>query len=158
MGKRGRCGVGAPEGTGIAYAAALRATTSSPTIRLLPPYRPPAAATAQAVAANASAGAGPPGPVPVLPEPRPAARRGNLQEALRVAGSDELMEAALGDLDRDRYAETSTRSRASWLRTWVSMHQAAFQRFPNPPAPFPLSCESIRRVAALFKAGGIHVV
>ena len=124
------------------------------TIRLLPPYQPPAAAAAQAAAAPASAGAGPPGPVPVLPEPRPAARRGHLQEALRVAASDELMEAALNDLDRDLYAETSTRSRASCLRTWIAMHQAAFQRFPNPPAPFPLSCESIRRVAALFKAGG----
>ena len=64
------------------------------------------------------------------------------------------MEAALLDLDRDRYAETSNKSRASWLRTWGKVHQAAFQRVPNPPAPFPLSCDSICRVASLFKAGG----
>ena len=131
----------------------MGSTTPTPT-GLLPPYRLPAAATAQAVAAPPRAGADPSGSVPVRPEPRPAARRGSLEEALRVAGSDELMKAALLDLERDRYAETSTRSRASLLRTWGKIHQAAFQRDPNPPAPFPLSCESIRRIAALFKAGG----
>ena len=155
MDKRPNQGVGAVGGGLISYQPAAKARIQSSTVQLLQPYQPPAAATALAVAAPASAGAvsGAPGTVPVLPA-RPAVRRGCLAEALRTAESDELMEAALGDLDRDRYAETSTKSRASWLRTWVTMHQAAFQRFPNPPGPFPLTCDSIRRVAALFKAGG----
>ena len=76
-----------------------------------------------------------PGSVPVRPVSRPAARRGNLTEALRGAGPDEVREAALSNLDRDRYAETSTRSRAAWLQSWVRMRHAAFQRVPNPLAP-----------------------
>ena len=34
------------------------------------------------------------------------------------------------------------------------MHYAAFANVHPPPVPFPLSIESINRVAALFKAGG----
>ena len=77
-----------------------------------------------------------------------------MADAMRAAETEESREAALHGLDRDRYAVTTQRSRAAWLRTWVAMHEAAYSGCPAPPAPFPLSCDSIRRVASLFKAGG----
>ena len=66
-GKRGRCGILASGDRSIGNAALGGATTSTPTIRPLPPYQPPAAAAGQAAAAPARAGADPPGSVPVRP-------------------------------------------------------------------------------------------
>ena len=67
-------------------------------------------------------------------------------------GSADL--AAVEALDRDRYAATTHAARASWLRTWLAMHAAAYALLASPPPAFPLTCDGITRMAALFKAGG----
>ena len=55
---------------------------------------------------------------------------------------------------QDKYAATSHASRAAWLRTWMSVHEAAFAREVVRPPPFPLTPLIIDKVATLFKAAG----
>ena len=55
---------------------------------------------------------------------------------------------------QDKYAATSHASRAAWLRTWMSMHDAVFAREVVRPPPFPLTPLIIDKVATLFKAAG----
>ena len=86
----------------------------------------------------------------------PGSRRGSLALALAAAESRDDLNAAIADLLRDRYSPTSLRSRESWLRTWVTMHEAAYSKEAVRPGPFPLTAEGITRVAALFKRGGYH--
>ena len=63
------------------------------------------------------------------------------------------MESAVEALRLDMYAPNTHAVRASWLRTWLSIHHAAFS-VGQPVPPFPLTPLIIRRVAALFKQGG----
>ena len=96
------------------------------------------------------------------PSPKPGQKPPTIPVAVAVDspsydGKLLMTQAALDDLERDRYAPTTTRSRAAWLRTWVVMHEAAYRTFPVPSAPFPLSCDCFRRVASLFKAGGYEL-
>ena len=72
--------------------------------------------------------------------------------ALAAAATDEQMEFAVQAVVRDRYDETTANSRASWLRTWTTFHKAAYASLESPPPVFPLTSDSILRVAALFKA------
>ena len=83
----------------------------------------------------------------------PAAKRGSMSLALQAAATDESLTSAIDDFIRDRYAPNSNRVRATWLKTWLKMHAAAFASRPDVPA-FPLTPSKITRVAALFKAGG----
>ena len=81
-------------------------------------------------------------------------RRGSLLAALSAASTPEAFEAALKALIEDRYAATTNRSRASWLKTWLLMHEAVCERTGHNVPPFPLTPDGIYRIAALFKAGG----
>ena len=153
MGKR--AGVGAPGGGSLSSAIAARPRTA--TASAVRPRSPAAAAAAAPAAAAVTAGTGAVAGAPVTvpaPLPVPDVRRGSLAAALQASETEESRQAALDALERDRYALTTAKSRASWLSTWIALHNAAFRQLPVPPAPFPLSCESIRRTASLFKAGG----
>ena len=73
--------------------------------------------------------------------------------ALAAAATDEQMEEAVAAVVRDRFAETTAKSRASWLRTWLILHAAA-SGVGTPP--FPLTPIIIYGIAVLFKAGKYH--
>ena len=150
MGKRGS-GIGAHGGGALASAIAS-AIANRPAAK--PRTAPPRANNLPTAAATTSTLPRPAG----ISEPGTGTRRGSLAVALAAAASDEQMEAAVQAVVRDRFAPTTTRARASWLRTWVTLHDAAYASVAVPPSPFPLSCDSILRVSALFKAGGVLVV
>ena len=50
-------------------------------------------------------------------------KRGRLSVALEVATSTHLMQEAAEELDRDKYARTSSGPRDTWLRTWIDIHE-----------------------------------
>ena len=83
----------------------------------------------------------------------PQARRGSIAEALAAAASPETMQEAVDVFRRDKYAASSAAARASWLRTWCTLHSAAHAGERPQAPPFPLTVGSIQKVAALFKAG-----
>ena len=101
---------------------------------------------------QAAAAVGPAGPsVAAAAGPAyPGARRGSLAVALAAAASETEFETAVDDFIRDRYAPKSNAVRATWLRTWLAMHNAAFPG-PDRPPPFPLTPLIICKVSALFK-------
>ena len=145
MGKRSALGIGPAGGGSISTCAAIRRPVPKTLRRPLPASAPlpkPAGAYASPAAPAKS------GPA------QPAARRGCLSAALLAARSVGSMEAAVSDLVRDKYAASSHKTRAAWLRTWVALHEAAHAMQPAPPPPFPLTPDGITRTAALFKAGG----
>ena len=146
MGKRGG-GIGAPGGGSLASAIASAVASRPAAKPRTAPLRAQNLPTA--VAATSTT----PRPAGIL-DPGPGTRRGSLAVALAAAASDEQMEAAVQAVVRDPFAPTTTRARASWLRTWTTLHEAAYASVAVPPSPFPLSCDSILRVSALFKAGG----
>ena len=133
-----RLGIGPPGGGTVTAAAARQLTASMPSHRVRPTLSPAPVRPGSPVTASSSL---------------PPARRGSLAVALAAAASPESMDAAVHRLLVDRYAPNSNIARASWLRTWLRMHQAAFARSRVQPPPFPLTPEIITRVAALFKAG-----
>ena len=167
MAKR-RAGFG-PPGGGIVSAKAATALVKGP--KASQPLRSaPSAAAARAAApaaarehaqaaAAAAARALPAGSATAVTAPAdeldpPGFRRGSLAVAVAAAATREDMQAAIADLLRDRYSQTTLRSRESWLETWAAMHDAAYATETVKPGPFPLTLEGIIRVAALFKRGG----
>ena len=64
------------------------------------------------------------------------------------------MEEAIQSLWRDRFAQSTNRSRDSLLCTWCRLHAAAFAGRVPPLDPFPLTSEKLIATSALFKAGG----
>ena len=139
-----RLGIGPPGGGSFNSHSrlALLNATARPAVR--PPAAPPTAGV----------------PLPSAAAPMPAAvypgaRHGSMAAALQATASDAGMAEAVEALVRDKYAPKTHTVRATWLRTWLAMHAAAFRSEPPPPVPpFPLSPEIIVRVAAMFKAGG----
>lgn len=102
----------------------------------------------------------------VDPEPRPAAAarqsaralapvvriaaRASLTTALDVASSAAARQAALDDFDADVLANSSKVAKAGLWNTWSRLHRAWFG---DARPVVPLQADSIRAVAALFKAG-----
>ena len=80
----------------------------------------------------------------------PAKRSTKLGKALEVASDPDLMERALQDLEKDKFAATCSSSRDNWWRTWCRLHDAA----ALGGDAVPLTVRSINHVAALFKAAG----
>ena len=103
----------------------------------------------------APAAAAAPAPVPAASSGSayPGARRGNIAVALQAAATAAGRQAALDALARDVYAPKSQVVRATWLRTWLTLHEAAHAAVPHSVPPFPLTPDIIARVASLFKAG-----
>ena len=78
----------------------------------------------------------------------PGFRRGSLAVAVAAAATREDMQAAIAELLHDRYSQTTLRSRESWLKTWVAMHDAAYATEPVRPGPIPLTVNGTIRAAA----------
>ncbi len=70
--------------------------------------------------------------------------------ALTAAGSPAERVAALEALDKDMFAASSKKPRASYARTWDTFHVAWF----GPDIPiFPITVPKLLAVGALFKRG-----
>ena len=74
--------------------------------------------------------------------------------ALAAPSSDEAFDAATQALLRDKFAATTNLSRASWLKTWLVLHEAVCERLGISEPAFPLTPAGVQSIAALFKAGG----
>lgn len=85
--------------------------------------------------------------------PGSTAKRGSLALALAAASSEQAFAHALAKMHKDKYADTTNQSRASWFKTWMILHDAAFEDTDPPPPHFPLTVTAINRIAALCKAG-----
>ena len=166
MGKRygnQRLGIGCPGGGGIIASLAIRpqspvvAHTGKAGKGSMGPRAPAERATDSRSQAASSAphiplGSGsssrfPSGPQTAAPsssssEPRGTAlrsRQGSLSAALDAARTDADLQLAVEQLVADRFAVTTTASLASWLRTWVTLHTAAFHQHQPDLPPFPLT-------------------
>ena len=116
MGKRPNCGVGSHGGGTLYSVVTSRPRTAAPATAAQP--YPPAAAASPGAAATASTASVTGASVSAAAPPNPAVvvRRGSLAEALRAAETEESRQLALDNLERDRFAESTWRSRDSCLR------------------------------------------
>ena len=74
--------------------------------------------------------------------------------AKRTKTIDLDRESLLNQLDNDISAKSAQASNASLLKTWCKFHE---ERFSNTEA-FPLTANSIRAVASMFKARGVSTL
>ena len=74
--------------------------------------------------------------------------------ALQGAVCPDAREAVCQSLLDDSCATTTARRRGSFLRTWLFLHDRAFQSVSPKTPPYLITPEAILAIASLFKAAG----
>eukprot|EP00971_Amphidinium_carterae_P069996 1384983-Amphidinium_carterae.1 len=80
----------------------------------------------------------------------PSGSRGSKRRAIEIAGEEELVAAAIENLDDDVYAAKSRSALRSRVKVWGEVHRAAFKELPV----YPLSLAKVRAIMAILKASG----
>ena len=155
MPKRGRAQhhSGVYPGSGLETIESMRRRLC-PSAGPAPPPRPPTppmpSGTAGVVAAASSS-------ADAVPNRRDAPVVRNLQRGSATAAIASLdlhgADALVQDLIRDRMAKTSIAPGNSHLKLWARFHSIVYPTQPSPPV-WPITVESLQRVASLFKGGG----
>ena len=155
MPKRGRAShhTGVCPGSGLETIESMRrrlCPSAGPTLPPRPPAPPmPSGTTGVGVPTSSS--------VAAVPNRRdaPVVRNLHRGSANAAIASHELhgADALVQDLVRDRVAKTSIAPGNSHLKLWAHFHSIVYPTQPSPPV-WPITVESLQRVASLFKGGG----
>ena len=82
----------------------------------------------------------------------PTRRGSKAKAAAAIRNSDP--EVLVRELIDDRYAASGAASVASLVRGWENFHRLAHRHLDDPPAVYPITADSLIRVASIFKKGG----